>query len=333
MIELKTRRGLPVTVPENETEDPSPKFTFENLQSFKNYYDENGYAIIRNLLSPDTCSAIRKLWEEEVKPFNGPMYRQTNQRAERHDKNDKGWVMNPILNLQSVDPAHFPKFRDYATTRILADRTLGKVFSLLLSDKPKIVQSMYFEGNSATWEHQDSYYLDSETTGEMSAAWIALEDISARAGRFFVCPRSNKLKLDDHSLDNNIAENHDRYIASVVEKIRAENMPILAPTMKQGDVLFWNSWTIHGSLDSQDTDSSRSSITCHAIPDKKKFLQLQTRSMELVTAPINDVNIYRPKDLAKARNRFVFFVEAHFPKAFYWLKNRAIVYVMKKKSH
>jgi phytanoyl-CoA hydroxylase len=121
--------------------------------------------------------------------------------------------MNPILNLQSVNPVYFPKFRNCATTKILTDSKLCKIFTLLLSDEPKIVQSMYFEGNSATWEHQDSYYLDSETTGEMSAAWIALENISARAGRFFVCPRSNKLKLDDHNLYNNIAENHEGYIA------------------------------------------------------------------------------------------------------------------------
>ena len=33
---------------------------------------------------------------------------------------------------------------------------------------------MYFEGNSATWEHQDSYYLDDEDTGSMLACWIAL---------------------------------------------------------------------------------------------------------------------------------------------------------------
>jgi phytanoyl-CoA hydroxylase len=119
----------------------------------------------------------------------------------------------------------------------------------------------------------------------------------------------------------------------VVKKIQDENMMIHAPILNQGDVLFWNSWTIHGSLDSQDTNRSRSSITCHAIPNKKKFLQLQTRSMELVTDSINNVNIYRPKDLANARNRLVFFVESHFPKAFYWLKSRAIVYLMKKKSH
>ena len=79
---------------------------------------------------------------------------------------------------------------------------------------------MYFEGNSATWEHQDSYYLDSQKIGEMTAAWIALEDIAAKSGRFFICPKSHKLCAIEHGANNNIAENHEIYISSVVKKIR-----------------------------------------------------------------------------------------------------------------
>jgi phytanoyl-CoA hydroxylase len=276
---------------------------------------------------------VRRLWEAEVKPFGGFMYRQATAKAEKHIKNDRGWIMNPILNLQSVDPSHFAGFRNFATERILTHRPLRMAFEALLADTPKIVQSMYFEGNSATWEHQDSYYLDSEKVGEMSAAWIAIEDISARAGRFFICPRSNTLKLDDHNLYNNIAENHEGYIASVVEKIKAERLTIRAPVMNRGDVLFWNAWTIHGSLDSQDTNRSRSSITCHAIPAKRKFLQHQTRKLDLVTETINDVDVYRPKDLARMKNRMIFSVESNFPHAFYWLKKQAVLYAIRKNAH
>ena len=37
MIELKTPRGLPVNVPEIESEDPSPKFNIEDSNGIKNY--------------------------------------------------------------------------------------------------------------------------------------------------------------------------------------------------------------------------------------------------------------------------------------------------------
>ena len=68
------------------------------------------------------------------------------------------------------------------------------------------------------------------------------------------------------------------------------------------------------------------------IPEKKKFLQLQTRLFDLKTDKVNDVAIFRPKDLTVAKNRAILFVESHFPSAFYWLKRRAIVYFMRRKA-
>jgi phytanoyl-CoA hydroxylase len=332
VIQLNTPRGLAVSVPETEAEDPSPKFDPSDLAGIKAYYEENGYAIVRGLFSAAQCDEMRRLWNSEVKPFAGFMYRQATAKAERHVTNADGWIMNPILNLQSVDPVRFPNFRKAATEQILSSPELGRVFAGVLGDRPKVVQSMYFEGNSATWEHQDSYYLDSESVGEMTAGWLALEDIAARAGRFFICPRSHRIKLDDHSLYNNIAENHEGYIASVVQKVRDEKLEIRAPVLNKGDVLLWNAWTIHGSLDSQDAERSRSSITCHVIPAGKKFLQLQTRVLDVPTDRINDVEIFRPKDLSRPRNRLVLFMESYFPGPFYWLKKQAILLMLKNKA-
>jgi phytanoyl-CoA hydroxylase len=183
---------------------------------------------------------------------------------------------------------------------------------------------MYFEGNSATWEHQDSYYLDSEHVGSMAAAWIAVEDIAATAGRFFICPGSHKIDLGLQSTANNIADNHDVYIRSVVQKIEELGLPIRAPFLQKGDVLLWNAWTIHGSLNSQDAQHARSSITCHAIPESHRFLQLQSRVMTLNPPRVNGVRVHRPKDLALARNRLVFYVETHYPDVFYRLKKAGI---------
>jgi len=332
MINLNTPRGLPVLVPELEHEDPSPKFSIENLEPIRNYYNENGYVIVKQLFSENDCDGIRQLWDQEIKKFNGYIYRQTTARAERHKKNSNGWIMNPILNLQSIDPISFPNFRKFATNNILSSLNLNRVFFSLLGDYPKVVQSMYFEGNSATWEHQDSYYLDSESLGEMTAAWIALESITPVAGRFFICPKSHKLLIDEHSLNNNIAENHEKYISSVVQKIKDEDLSIRAPILNKGDVLFWNSLTIHGSLDSSDSKNSRSSITCHAIPNNKMFLQLQTRKFNLVTEKINNTYIHRPKDLAHLKNKLIFVIETTLPGLFYWLKKRVIISILKYKK-
>jgi phytanoyl-CoA hydroxylase len=324
MIKLKTPRGLPVDVPETLAEDPSVRFAPGDTKAIKDYYDANGYVIVKSVITPADCDKIRALWDGEVKPSEAFIYRQATAKPERHTFNANKWIMNPILNVQSVDPQRYPKFRKFATENILTAKPLAAAFQALFGEAPKVVQSMYFEGNSATWEHQDSYYLDSETIGVMAGSWIALEDIGASAGRFFICPGSHKIDLGTQSIKNNIADNHEVYIVSVVDKIKELKFDIRAPLLQKGDVLFWNAWTIHGALDSQDPVQSRSSITCHAIPDSHRFLQLQTRILPLELDTVNGVRVHRPKDLGRLRHRVVFDIETRFPKAFSAVKKTAI---------
>src|SRR5215831_14452914 len=177
MLELHTPSGLKAVVPQNDAEDPSTKFKIEDREAIAAYYKEHGYVIVRQAVSPAACQRIRDLWQSEIKPSQAFIYRQTTSKPEKHVLNDRGWVMNPILNVQSVDPVLYPKFREVAQNQILTAPGLAEGFSILFGEPPKIVQSMYFEGNAATQEHQDSYYLDSEKLGSMAAAWIALEDI------------------------------------------------------------------------------------------------------------------------------------------------------------
>jgi phytanoyl-CoA hydroxylase len=49
-----------------------------------------------------------------------------------------------------------------------------------------------------------------------------------------------------------------------------------APALKAGDVLFWNSRAIHGSLPTIDERYSRKSLTCHYVPGNMKFGNLFT---------------------------------------------------------
>jgi phytanoyl-CoA hydroxylase len=324
MIELQTPRGLPVNVPETDQEDPSPKFAPDELKAAVNYYAETGYAVIRAVIEPAACERLKELWAKEVKPSNSFIYRQATAKAERHVFNDKGWVMNPILNLQSVDPREFPEFRSHGIEMLLANPRLVNVLREFLMDDPIIVQSMYFEGNSATWEHQDTYYLDSENIGSMVAAWVALEDIAATAGRFFVCAGSHRMDMGLQDWSTNIADHHDDYIESVVRTIREQRLEIRAPKLNQGDVLLWNARTIHGSLNSQDPDRTRQSVTLHAIPSSHRFLQLQNRIVPLQIRQVNGVLIHHPKDLATPQARAVMFLESKFPRPFYALKQLGV---------
>ncbi len=330
MIELYTPNNLKSNVPENVGEDETPRFNInEEMNNALKYYMENGYVIFSSCITKELCDELRNLWKVNVKNFKGKIYRQTNAKAEKNIFNKNNWVMNPVLNLQSLNPNLFGSLRNTVDKSVFANNNICKALNLLLGEKPTIVQSMYFEGNSATWEHQDTYYLDSENIGKMTAGWLALEEIKANAGRFFICPMSHKIDLGKHNKLNNIAENHDKYIEQVVSIIKSNKISVKAPYMAAGDVLFWNSRTIHGSLDSQSNEYSRSSITMHAIPSSDKFLQFQIRKTTLKTEDLGNSYIYRPKDQSKFNNRLVLKVESIFPNLFYWLKKKIIKILIK----
>ena len=169
MIQLTTPRGLPVSVPENPTEDLSPRFDAGNWRAAKEYYEENGYVVFGRLIAPELCDRIRNLWDREVKPFKGYMYRQASSgRAEKHLKNENGWVMNPILNLQSVNPIQISRFSQVcATERSRETPRCGTHYGALGSSAENSSNHMVFEGNSENRYTPDSYYLDSETSGNV----------------------------------------------------------------------------------------------------------------------------------------------------------------------
>lgn len=323
MKTIKTPNGIITNVPEHIEEDVSRRFSLNEVKEALDYYSYNGYVIFKNMFSVEDIDEVNYHWDSEIKGSNRYIYRQATAKAEKHVKNDVGWIMNPILNLQSLNIKDFGKFRFSAERKIFTKREFVHTMRQFLDDDPKIVQSMYFEGNSETWEHQDTFYLDSDQE-HMIGTWIAMEDIAADAGRFFICVGSHNVKLEKQNLSTNIVDHHDKYKTRIVNLIRSNNLEMRAPYLCKGDVLFWHSRTIHGSLQSNNLLKSRRSITCHIIPNKESFVQLQNRVIETKTDNINGVYIYRPKNQARAYNRMILSLESTFPKSFAFLKGVAI---------
>jgi phytanoyl-CoA hydroxylase len=287
------------------------------------YLEEQGYVVLRGLLNPEACGGIRRAFVEEVKPYPGFLYRQATARAERNQVNAHGHVMNPLLNLQDLDRQHFLRLRQCALDAFTAPGVIGALRAVFGED-PKLVQSMYFEGNSATWAHQDTYYLDSERIGTMVAAWFALEDIHPGAGRFYVYARSHRIDIAKNGGDFDIAFHHDRYKKLIVELIRTQRLELRAPALAAGDVLLWNARTIHGSLPTLGTTNTRQSLTAHYIPKSHRFLQLQSRIKPLALAEHNGIQVHCPKDQQRLQNRVTLFVESRLPGPFYLAKRLAV---------
>ena len=264
MHEISSPTGEALSIPASVEEDFA-YFTLDQGAEAAAYYVENGYVVFRGVIPEAMADTARAAWDAEMKPHQGHVYRQTTAKPEFNRINDRGFVMNPVLNLQDLETRHFAKLKQ-ASLDIFASTTLRRAVEALLGSAPKLVQSMYFEGNSATWAHQDTYYLDSENIGGMVASWIALEDIKPGAGRFYIYPGSHKVDVRKNGGDFDIAFNHDRYKQLIIDLIAEFGLECRAPALAKGDVLLWNARTIHGSLGTNQPESSRSSLTAHFIP-------------------------------------------------------------------
>jgi phytanoyl-CoA hydroxylase len=322
LYEIADFSGRKIEVPVTE-EDDYPYFAPDQAADIRKYYDENGYVVVRGLLPQSLCDRATTSFEAEVKPFDGFIYRQASGNPERHVFTSEGYMLNSILNVQSLDRRHFAGFRR-AGLDLLTHVNMQRAVSTILGEPGKLVQSMYFDGNPVTWPHQDTYYLDAEEIGRMTAAWVAAEDIAPGAGRFFVYSKSHLIDMAKNGGDFDIAFHHERYKELVKQVIREQGVVCRAPALSKGDVLFWAAKTIHGSLCTTEPKRSRRSFTAHFIPERSRFLQFQTRVRPLKTTLVNGMRVHHPKDLSKSGNRAVLFVETRFPRAFQMAKRAAI---------
>lgn len=127
---------------------------------------------------------------------------------------------------------------------------------------------MFFDQNTKTPAHQNWYYLDSLPNGHLLAGWFALEDTQEAAGRFYVLP---KIHLIDFDLTADEQVSTHVYVNKINEYVDTHAHEINAPALEKGDVLFWNSLTIHGSLPTQDSKYFRKSLTAHYLPSQYQF--------------------------------------------------------------
>ncbi|MDJ0388423.1 phytanoyl-CoA dioxygenase family protein [Roseomonas sp. E05] len=309
-----TPLGTFIDVPECAESDTS-SFRPEDLQEAVQFYRREGYVVIRGLLSPELCDAVRNGYRAEVLPSKTPILRQKNMRYERNRFDKDGFLVNPIFNVQDLESRRFGRFKN-ATLDVLTHPGVAALTAAVLgTPRTKVIQSMFFEAPAGTWAHQDSYYQDSGAgIGRCTAGWFALEDIDAGAGRFYVCPRSHKLMpLLRNAGELDFATGHHRYQHAVLEAIKRYDLPWHAPCLRKGDAIFWSSLTVHGSLGAERRGVSRTSLTAHYLPETDGMLQFHTRIRPQKLLPHNGMAVARLHDQDEWRNRAVRRVAASAP--------------------
>jgi phytanoyl-CoA hydroxylase len=313
MLEDRVPTGEIVRVPESLAED-RPYFRAHELDAALAYYEAEGYVVMRGLLSAAACDRARAALDTQLRPSRTPILRQKNMRYERNHMSADGFLLNPIFNVQDLHTKRLGAFK-HATLDIITSKAVADATKAVLGGRTKIIQSMFFEAPANTWAHQDSYYQDSsERIGNCVAGWFALEDIDAGAGRFYVCPGSHrKMQVLRNAGELNFASGHQRYQRAMVDAMKAGKFEYHAPFLAAGDVLFWCSTTVHGSLGASRPGVSRTSLTAHYLRESDEMLQFHTRIRPQQFMHYNGMSVGLLHDQDQWRNRLVRDLAFHLP--------------------
>jgi phytanoyl-CoA hydroxylase len=292
-INAKTKEGLTVQV---EMAPPSDVVDWRDEEALRARYRGQGYVVARGLLPGPVMDEVVAAFRAEVKPYGGPILRQLTTRMEEHKFSAEGFMTNTILSVQDLVAESFENFRR-TSLHVLTHERVQRVLENLLGEPSKCIESMYFESSArGTITHADCHFMDASIPGAMVAAWYALEDIHPRAGRFYLMPESHLLGTDAPQFahlqdfyrkyevcsreitntfqDNTLAGNAARRIEHA--RMMSEGMAgftFHAPMLQKGDVVFWSSRVLHGSLKPEEPQQSRNSLTAHYIGRSQGYIQ------------------------------------------------------------
>jgi len=230
------------------------------------YYATHGYYLFRGLIPEALIDQVLARYAQDILPSDRPMFRQTSNRWEPHRRTPLGYMEQSLRDIHGY--LDFPEFSAVVRQVMAAPEVLQALTQLTGSSEHRVMQTFFFDLNAATPAHQDWYYLDSYPSGHLLAGWFALEDIEEEAGRFYVLPGTHRMDLELNAQEQVMNHNYQKKMMDYVE---AQRDKIVAPAMKKGDVLFWNSGTIHGALPTINPRFSRKSMTAHYLPGTYAF--------------------------------------------------------------
>lgn len=237
-----------------------------DIEDAHKYYAENGYVVFRNVISQKKIDDLLKHYADFIVPSKHPFFRQNTNKYEQNILTPHGYVRQSFLDIHD-----YKKFTEFSrlAKEIFFDQNLQDALSSTTKKAThNLVQSMLFDANAETIPHQDNWYLDSVPNGHLLGAWIALEDIEEKSGRFYVIPKSQRCNFLG---EEGKALKISKWIKRISDYTEENRSRIEAPALRKGDVLFWNSATVHGALPTQDPRYSRKSLTAHFLPDGYAF--------------------------------------------------------------
>ncbi|WP_228393982.1 phytanoyl-CoA dioxygenase family protein [Chryseobacterium artocarpi] len=207
-------------------------------------YDDNGYMILRNFISPDTADKINVEIDKLV--------------------NDR------TLKFRYGGKLVFAIHHSEILRNIGNDKKLLDFLSVLLDGNAKLFQSINFINGSQQKTHSDSIHMTTYPLGGLLGVWIALEDVDENNGALHYIPGSHKLPYflnsdyDNEGTSLKIGKkSYKAYEEFLENKVKELGLKKEIFRAKKGDMLIWHANILHGGEPHTDKNRTRKSLVYH----------------------------------------------------------------------
>ncbi|RKP58142.1 phytanoyl-CoA dioxygenase family protein [Cohnella endophytica] len=221
-------------------------------QKHIDFYQENGFVQVDNMLTPEELAELRGYLEEAMQTESD--------RSKSTDKKDGSYyrVLNQKVNLWR-DHAGMGKYSFHPRFAQSAMKLSGASGMRFFHDHG--LWKMPGDSKATPWHQDTPYWPINEADAGMMSIWITLDDVNEDNGCMAFVPKSHKLgKLTGIDLAN------PQNIFDFVEGGQsAERKPVIVP-LKAGSCTFHNGLTFHYAH-ANVTDKPRRVLAIIFMPD------------------------------------------------------------------
>lgn len=207
------------------------------------FFEENGYLVIENLIDPKTLSEYQQIYDDFI---SGKI----DVGANRRDLKGEGNATKTESITQIMVPSrHLPGLKDtpyYSKIKSIAKKLLGNDLEI---DFDMLINKPPFSNAITPWHQDCAYWIDMPDKRAISA-WMPLDEATLDNGCMWYVPGSHKLPLREHS---STAKNG----ALVCEGDEAEAIFV---ELEPGSVVLHHGATVHYSRGNTSNSQRRAMI-------------------------------------------------------------------------
>ncbi|XP_024436302.1 phytanoyl-CoA dioxygenase, peroxisomal [Desmodus rotundus] len=241
----------------------------------RKFYEENGFLVIKNLVSDADIERFRNEFErickQEVKPFGLQIMKDVTIVKSGCAVSEK--VVTKIQEFQEDEELFryctLPEILKYV--ECFTGPNIMAMHTMLINKPPDSG-----EKTSRHPLHQDLHYFPFRPSNKIVCAWTAMEHIDRNNGCLVVLPGTHKSTLKPHDYPQ-----WEGKVNSMYHGIQDydKNNARMHLVMEKGDTVFFHPLLIHGSGQNK-TQGFRKAISCHFASGDGHYIDVKGTSQE-----------------------------------------------------